>query len=89
MRMMMKGLLVAALAVAASTPLIGQVHKSLHPRNGLDRHNDQDGARHGPDVHGVSGRPVQEVRRRAESRQDSRSRTRSFERWTTAARGTF
>ena len=31
MRMMMKGLLVAALAVAASTPLIGQVHKSFTP----------------------------------------------------------
>ena len=31
MRMMMKGLLVAALAVAASTPLIGQVHKYFTP----------------------------------------------------------
>ena len=40
MRMMMKGLLVVALAVAAATPLIGQVHKYLHPWNGLDRHND-------------------------------------------------
>ncbi len=31
MRMMMKGLLVVALAVAAATPLIGQVHKYFTP----------------------------------------------------------
>ena len=58
MRMVMKALLAGGIAVAITVSVAGQVHVSS-ARHRVDRHDDQDRARHGPDVHAVSGRTVQ------------------------------